>query len=439
MIILFFLAIAVLSAYLACTRPPWFWAIYICCLSLFCLLGTFVEVDYSRIPLGPILLRATDAATFGLAVGILYHGGRCGFRFLKGKPAAMVVGAIFFFLAAKIIFSVTLGSSQIASNRSVSHVAGGLVAAAGDLRDNLLALITPLYAYATARYCKLRMLGWPIVVSTCLILFRGMVHVAVMGQIWTDSAQDRFISSHEAVTLTILSFLLLFLKAPGLSRIYTRALAFVAFTVALVANHRSQWVAALGGASVLILITLLAKPLFSNAKLARLALTSAALLLFAVGAFVAVGGDGLFQRFRIFDVLTVRLYAITDPTRDADANWRKTIWKDRIDQVGDDWPWGRELGDRHESLFHGEWITVPDHSAYVSVYELGGLILSALVACFWGTTIWVSCVKLFRNNNPEALWPPATALAVIAASLAFGMGYDFPIVGPAFAVLLIME
>ena len=430
---------AALAVYTACHRPPWFWTVFVGGPVLLEILGKVEHFDTFAIPAGGILFRATDAGLLGVVVGALYHGRRRNLNDLLASVKGKILGLMLVFVGVKVIYSVLLCGPQIMANRSVSHAAGGLVAALGDVRDGLLPLFAPYYAFVVRRSCNLRLLGWPIVIATLIILVKSAIFILLNGKIWTgtEDTEGRFIHAFDAISLTLFSYMLFFLHVPRLSRGWTRALAVFALLTAFVANHRSQWVGAVGGLAVLGVIVLAGRPMLRRPSLSRAYVAGG---LFVVSLLVSATSffGGMVTKSPLLDTLTVRLYAITDPARDADSEWRAEIWKDRIEQVGSNWPWGRPFGDRHESLFHGHWINLPDHSAYVGVYELGGAILSVLVACFWLSIILESCRMLIKERDPQLLWPPAVALAITVSSLAFGSAYAFPYLGPALALGMVL-
>jgi hypothetical protein len=274
--------------------------------------------------------------------------------------------------------------------------------------------------------------GLPLVVGCLLILLRGAIFIGITGQIWSSNAEFRYFAAEDAVGLTVLCFILLFLKVPKLPFLWTRALACFGLITATVANHRSQWVALAAGGGVLILGILMGRPFFGERKGNRL-IFSSVLLLFVAALQSYIASNPLLS------AITVRLYAITDPKRDADASWRQAIWHDRIQQVGNNWPWGRLLGDRRMTLFAGKWWAVPDHSAYVSMYEIGGVILCCLIGLFWIMAL-LEAVRFLRvARTPEEIWPPMVAMTIVACSLAFGSGYDFPVLAPTMSVLLLLH
>jgi len=434
MILIGFLLLAVIAACIACFRPAWFWAVYVIAPVLLEIPAIFLSYNINAIPLGPLLVRVTDVGTFGLLIGVIFHGLRHGFQALKRDPDGYCVAAILFFLLLKVLVTVAFGRDVILANPISSQALGGLVAATGDIRDSLMALVLPVYVYMTKESYDLKKLGWPCICASCVILLKAAISIAVTRTIWSANAEDRFINAHEAVHLTIFSFILFFLSVPRLSPSLRRSFALGIFAVSLIANHRAQWVAALASISVFVLIICLGRPFVGNPKLNRLLVTGFCLFL----GMLLVGSsfvESFAQQFPLFGDIAVRLYAITDPSRDADASWRQALWQDRIRQVGDNWPWGRLLGDRHPVFFHGGWLLVPDHSAYVSIYELGGVILCVLVGIFWLRIIQVSVRRVLLAKDTEQMWVPLVALSITAASLAFGVAYDFPWIGPSLALV----
>ncbi len=436
-----FLVLTALAIYLACFQPPWFWAVFAGGPVLLDTLADIQHFDIYGIALGPLQIRATDIGFLGVLAGALYHCRRDGLRCLRDTAGGRIFGLISLFLILKVIFSVVVGGDQIEANRSASHAAGGLVAAVGDLRDGLLAFIAPLYVYASRRGRELRTLGWPIVVATCLLLFKAAVGIAIAGQIWTGTADTdaRYIASYDAITLTLFGWMLLFLPIPGLKPVFARTLACVALVTATVANHRSQWIGITAGFLVLLPVLMLGRPILRNPKLSRVVLAGTAFTLVAMLAALFSLNDLTTRRFPVLETLTVRLYAVTNPQQDPTAKWRDEIWTDRIAQIGSNWPWGRTLGDRLDTLVRGQWLNLPDHSAYVAMFELGGVILGGLVFLFWGRLLQIAGGRVLRETDPARLWAATAAIMVIVASLAYGTAYTFPDIGPALALILVLD
>jgi hypothetical protein len=438
---LLFLVLTLLAVYLACRRPPWFWAVFAGGPVLLAILGDFQHLDVYDIPIGPLQMRATDIGFIGVVAGVLYHGRSTGLRFLSKKAGGRILGVIALFLILKVIFSVVACGDQIAANRTASHAAGGLVAAVGDLRDGLLALIAPLYVYASRRSRELRTLGWPIVVATCLLLLKAAVGIGITGRIWTgvNDTDQRYIASYDAITLTFLGWMLLFLPIPRLKPVFARTLGCVALIVATVANHRSQWMAIAAGFMVLLPVLMLGRPVLRNPKLSRVALSGAAFALVATLATLFSLNDLSTRRSPLLEAITVRLYAVTNPQKDPTAKWRDEIWTDRIEQIGNNWPWGRTLGDRLDTLVQGQWLNLPDHNAYVAMFELGGAILCGLALLFWGRLLQIAGRRVLRETEPARLWAATAAIMVTVASLAYGAAYPFPDIGPALALILVLD
>ena len=100
---------------------------------------------------------------------------------------------------------------------------------------------------------------------------------------------------------------------------------------------------------------------------------------------------------------------------------------------------GRLLGDRQQTLMNGTWLAVPNHNAYLTTFELGGVLLLGLMITLWGGLVIEAIKRMRANRRSSASWAPGVALAVIAASLAFGIAYDFPLIGPALATVLLLR
>jgi hypothetical protein len=81
---------------------------------------------------------------------------------------------------------------------------------------------------------------------------------------------------------------------------------------------------------------------------------------------------------------------------------------------------------------------VPDHSAYVSLYEMGGVILCVLVGLLWIRILQIAITRILRGKTIEEFWPPVVSLMIAACSLGFGTGYEFPLVGPALAIVFLL-
>ena len=433
--IAFVLLFSLLAAYVACFRSEWVWTM---------LLGSTLVLQLlalntgGNIFLGGLQLRAGDPALFGIVAGTFYFLSKSDLGVFRRKPLVIALLLILTYMLLKVGWTLLFGQEQLASNQIVSHSLGGLVAAVGELRDDLMAFLIPVYVYVAPRSRNLNAIAFPLVVAIVLILMRAVGFIAITGQIWSSSAEFRYINAEHAMQLTILSLILFFIKVPRMPTLWSRGLAWFALLVATVANHRSQWVSLAAGGAVLAACILVGRPFLGHRKSNRLIFSS--IILFVVGIAAAASAlESYVAENPVLSVISVRLYAITQPKKDADASWRQAIWHDRIQQVGENWPWGRLLGDRRLTLFHGAWLAVPDHSAYVTMYEIGGLILCCLVGLFWLMVIITSLRFMRVARSTEEIWPPVIALTITACSLAFGSSYDFPILGPVFSIMLLLN
>jgi len=279
----------------------------------------------------------------------------------------------------------------------------------------------------------------PLVIAVSVILLLAAIQVGVAGQIWSNNAQFRFLAADETATLTVLSFVLLLLRPSRPSRIPSRFLALVALGVAVLANHRCVWLGMLLSGAVLLVLVAFGKLQLSRDRSVRALYMAAITLVVALGVTVVCSGAFGIQSLSDSNRIGQRLLAITDPGQDPTASWRQELWRQRIEQVGDDWLWGRQLGDRRLSLVGANWVAFPDHNAYVTAFELGGVLLLGLVVAYWGA-LAAKAVKVVRMSNlPAFSWQPALALAVIAMSLGYSVAYDFPSIGAALATILVLH
>jgi hypothetical protein len=280
---------------------------------------------------------------------------------------------------------------------------------------------------------------WPFAVAIGAILLVAAIRIAEAGQIWSNSGEVRFLGADEALTLALLGFVLPFLGSSGPGRTALRALAFVAVAVAVLANSRSVWLGVSLGAVPLLLLIVFGKVQLSRDRTVRTLYTLAIALALVMGLAIVFFGNLALQSFSDSTGIGQRLLAITDPARDPDAAWRQELWKARVEQVGDDWLWGRQLGDRRLTLVGTTWVAFPNHNAYVTSFELGGLFLLGLVTAYWGA-LAAKAVKLLRmNSSPSFSWQPALALVIIAMSLGYSVAYDFPSIGAAVATILLLN
>jgi hypothetical protein len=443
---LLFLLMCVACVSAAVRTPQWFWTVNVGSIVLVQWGAAALHQNAEAINVGPFLGRVTDPALLGILVGVLYHAHRDdqeerGLQFVSRSPVGGITLCIFLFMAIKLLLSILFRSEDIMSTYGVSHSAGGIIAAAGDLRDSLAPFLPLLYVYAVRKSRDIRLLGWPTVVLVGILLLR-----AALGILIPDSgsvsdvadAQKRFIPSEDAINLTIFGFLLLFLRVQGLSRFWPPTLGGVALVVATLANHRSQWLALAAGLATLLLIVAFGPPIGRNPKPLRVGIAIALLTvatLVPASMYVAENRRGtLLPKF-----LGTRLLAFTDPSRDPDANFRERIWRSQIDQVGSDWLWGRPFGARAETLIGGRWYRSPSHSAYVSIYGTGGVILCVLTLLFWYRVVQIAWLRLLRHRRDKPMWPALVALTTSAYSLAYGSAYYFPLLGPALAVILTFD
>jgi hypothetical protein len=348
----------------------------------------------------------------------------------------MILRLICGFLLVKVVMAILLTDSA-ATNVLANSFGGGSVAALGEIRDSFLAFFAPIYAILTVRKQSVRYMGIPALFTVGIILSRAVTQIASSGTVWDATAESRFINANEAVTLTILSSLLFFLSVKTTRfRGLFRAFACLGVIVALVANHRSQWVAAAVGLAVLSVLILSGKVTIGRRGLV-VPICIAALVVLLIVAGVSTLSTGDSQLLAGSPGVQKRLLAVTDPSQDVTASWRQDLWKDRIAQVGDNWLWGRQLGDRRLSYVAGSFIGVPNHNAYVTAFELGGLIMLSLVILFWGN-LTLRAIRLLRTKSVVSS-QSAMALVITAMSLGFAVAYDFPLLGPSIATILLLR
>ncbi len=436
MVLIALLIAAAVVSFAAIRSPRWFWATFASAPTALTIIGPLILLDPDHILLGPLQLRVWDPSAFGLLIGILYHFRGQGLRPLLREPGGMILRLVCGFLLLKVLMAVLFRDST-AANVVANSLAGGSIAALGEIRDSFLAVFAPIYAILTVRKQTARYMGMPALFTVGIILLRAVTQIATTGTVWDSSAEFRFINANEAVTLTILSLLLFFLSVnTSRSRAVFRSFACVGVVVALVANHRSEWVAAAAGFAVLSVLILSGKLTIGRRGLAApicIALLASLLIVAGVTAFSTVDN----QLLAGSTGMQKRMLAVIDPSQDANASWRQDLWRDRIAQVGDNWLWGRQLGDRQLSYAGNYWTTVPNHNAYVTAFELGGLTMLTLMVLFFGT-LARAAMQLLRMKNSTS-WQPALALGIIAMCLGFGVAYDFPTIGPAIATLLVLR
>jgi hypothetical protein len=331
---------------------------------------------------------------------------------------------------------VLVGKAVIASNPLANESLGGLVAAVGEVRDSFLPFVASLYAMLSAKNLKLPRLVAPLAFTIGVILLKALLQITESGRIWSNDAEFRFINSTEAITLVLLAFLLPFLRSSGTGWGALRLLAFGTFVMAMVANHRSVWLCTL-------LAVLAFLPLVASGRL-RLSRNTSNRVVYFLAIMLAIGTGSAVLFSASSEVQGVpgsvglghRLLAITDPEGDATASWRQELWQARINQVGDDWFWGRQLGDRRLTLVNLTWVGDPDHNGYVTAFELGGVLLLGLVLTYWGALAARAMRRLRAERLSSDVWQPALALVVIVIALGFAISYDFTSFGPALATLL---
>ena len=423
-------------SFAAIRSPRWFWAAFACSPTVLTIIAPLIGLDPDHITLGSLQLRVWDTSAVGLLIGILYHLRGQGLRPLLREPGGIILRLICGFLVVKVITAM-LFRDTAATNVVANSLAGGSVAALGEIRDSFLAFFVPIYAIVTVRKQSARHMGMPALFTVGIILLRGVTQIATTGTVWDSSAELRFINANEAVTLTILSFLLFFLSVKTTRfRAVFRCFACLGVVVALVANHRSQWVATAVGLAVLSVLILFGKLTIGRRGLAAPICIAVLVLLLVVASVTAFSTVDI-QILAGSTGMQKRMLALFDPSQDANASWRQDLWRDRIAQVGDNWLWGRQLGDRQLSYAGNYWTSAPNHNAYVTAFELGGLTMLILLVLFWGTLARAAIQRLRIANSIS--WQPALALGIIAMCLGFGVAYDFPTIGPAIATLLVLR
>jgi hypothetical protein len=394
--------------------------------------------DGVNIPMGSLTLRPTDPGALGLLIGILYFAQSGGLRELKRQPGGAVLLVISGFLIMKVLATVMFGGNSIESNALANTLGGGLVAALGEVRDDLIAVIAPVYVIVSTRHLKLSRMVAPFLAAIGIIFFKALLTIADTGQIWSSTAEFRFINAQEAITLTLLSFIIFFVTAAARRQRFFRFTAYIAFIVALVANHRSQWLASILGVSVLLFLLMAGKLTLLTHRKSRALWIMTVPIAIMIGLAIVDSGNQSMQGSDT-TVIGTRALAFTDPASDADSAWRMALWLGRIEEANEHWIGGRFLGARPLTLVNGDLLTAPDHNAYLTAYELGGVLLLGLVIALWGALV-IEAIKRIRAVGPRsATWAPAVALAVVTASLAFGVAYDFPLIGPALATVLLLR
>jgi hypothetical protein len=440
MVLALFTLTAALLAYLACTRPEWF-------LPAFIAFPTILEViiiasggDASLIAAGPVTLRMVDPSALALLFGIMYHSynHRPGRHLWRGAKLFTILIAVF--LGVKVVLAVlsgSLGDTDVVANAVANKLGWGGVAALGEVRDDFLSLLVPLYVVVCGNRLKLYRLLTPMLVAMIIIVLKAVINIAMSGQVWSSDGRFRYITADEAVTLTIFALcIFLLLKRGGGTRI-KQGFAIACFLLALLANHRSQWLAASLGCAVLLLVLASGKwSPFRNRTTGEVLRVVVALAMLG-----AIGAASLLSIHRgVTDIsgTSGRLTAFTDPERDPTASWRLRLWTDRLEQSREHIILGRQLGDRRPSLIDGAWLYVPNHNAYVTAIELGGISLLTIVVIFWGSLVLDALRQLKGAARHSRYNAPAVALAVSVASLSFATAYDFPLLGPAVALLLLL-
>ena len=432
------IAAAVLATYAACRRPNWFLAVLAGAPALLVVVIPLFGGNVDTLSMGPMGLRTSDPGAIAILIGIMYHGRSHAVRSLRRHPGGTVLGIIAIFLTAKVLATVMMAGNAIASNGLSNTLGGGLVAALGEIRDDLLAIIAPVFAVVAGRHLRLSRMTVPFVVAIGIILSQAAFHIVDHGQIWSGTGDNRFIGASEAVTLTLLSLVIFFIPAAKPRRRLIRSIACFAFAVAILSDNRSQWLASLCGIGVLSALIIAGKLMLWKDRRSGPLYVLSVVIVVVSGAALVAATDVLPVAFETTGTST-RMKALTDPGSDATSVWRMQLWRARIEQTSDSWAWGRVLGDRPLTLINGTWLSAPNHNAYVTAFELGGVFLLGLVIALWGALV-LEGFRRTRTAGPAASsWAPAVALAVIAASLAFGTAYDFPMIGPMLATTLLLR
>lgn len=430
----------VILTWTACLRPNWFLAVLVATPVLLEMIITGTGGDIFAISLGSLTIRPADPGTVGLLIGILYHGRSEMSRLLGRQPGGTVLKVLLLFLGLKIAATITLDRALIASNALSNGLGGGLVAAIGEVRDSFLGLLVPVYVIVAGRRLVASQMIKPFAVAVAVIFFKAILLVATgKALIWggdlTGTEQDRFISSSEAITLLLFAFVFFFVPAAKGKRPTTRVLAWVAVGVSLLANHRSVWLAGLLGMVTLVWLAVAGRLAMSKRRRIQLACLFAGSVV-AVAVLLMHHGSEMSPASNATGINT-RLLALTDPANDPTSSWRMQLWQSRLEQTQDDWAFGRVLGDRPLTMMNGALIGVPDHSAYISGFEIGGVCLTAIVIAFWGV---LTREGIKTTATPGLSYPSgAVALAIIAASVGYGVAYDFPLIGPALATMLLLR
>lgn len=387
-----------ISIYLAFKRPWWFisFALIFPVLYDIGMVAQGLTDEYALVYLGPIGIRATDPVAAGLVLGLA-----------SALPSRKRLGRLkttdswpFLLICSYILLKVISSTLQGVPTGIGNQLGGGVVAALGEARDAFLPLLFPLYFAMFIDRDSIRG-GFLFMAATAgsAILLRTLAFVLATGAVWGIDPEYRYIRASDAISLTIVGFFLLMVPCRNEGKKFPRWLGAFLVILATLANHRSQWLGLLLGSGAYLMLYALGVGRDISVRTKIYYISFAMILL---PFFILLTPLETVEQFlKDNSEVAVRLRALTDYEQDDDSSWRYQLWTARVNYVGRDWLSGRQLGDRRPVILHNTVVTVPNHSTYVTLYELGGALMCSLY--FVAISILVKRTwkrLLARNSSP---------------------------------------
>lgn len=416
-----------LAPYLALKRPYWFLAFFLSYPSTVRLYAKLIEGHQfdTTLSVGSLTLRGADPCTAAMALAVLvcFVDMRRMQRLLDAKMGLVLLMAVF--LTGKVLFAVYNGH---VSHTISNPLGGGLIAALGEVRDELLPIFIPIYIAAYTEKSSIKDGLFTIVKIVCPIeIAMGIIWIAFKGLSFDLDPDLRYLGDG-ALIITLFAAYLMLTPAGRLSATHRTILGLVMIAFATFSNNRSQWLALLTGSFTFCGFYALGVG-FARDAVKRMAVVLLGLCL--VTGSIGFLASGAAQSLKSVSKIRERAWAFTDFQRDTTASWRYSIWLQRIKLVGDDWPWGRQLGDRREVYVDYHWVGAPNHNAFVTLYELGGVILCLLYAMFafsYVTRLWKEIVLKSNNSSYDLSFLIFVTISFVAVHT-YMVAYGMPLIG----------
>jgi hypothetical protein len=313
----------------------------------------------------------------------------------------------------------------------------GAVAAFGEFRDFYAPLFLTVYIVLSL---DRRRMGSDVRKSVGIVTLVGGANFATYlalygGNAFSFDTAYRAFSGDNALIFVVVAAYFWLCSPSSVRKGRWRLLAALLLSAAIVANHRSVWLAAACAILVLTILHAIGARDVSVGKRGPAVL--GVIVVAAAAVLLVLSSDGP-RRFILGDdessVVSRRLRAITNYEQDDNAHFRAYLWQERLSMMAaDEWLWGRGLGDRRAVYFGAgeEGRTMGNHNAYVDMLEHGGLLLLGCYVFVLLRTLARLCTRLESSGSAPDRTFAAFCVVGICTQLAYQMAYGLHSVGAA--------